>query len=335
MALQDRGVRSFIYTDVDRDGSSKGRTSTTCARSPAWCDEPLDLLRRHRDLDGTCVRWPGSAWRPRCAISGRALYEGAFTVAEGTAALTAADRPSPPSTGSCTTSASSRAWTSTPGASSRARASSTCVTRATPSSGRALRRAGRRRARVPRHHRDVRQARHRRRRRAPRGRRDVMPLTVGGGVRTVEDAQAVLDAGADKVSVNSAAVARPELHRGVARVFGTSASSWPSTRAAPRGRPLGGLVAGGRTHGRDAVGGRARSSGSARARSCSRAWIATAPRTATTSSSARGRRACRAGDRLRRRRGRPTTSSTASRRAPTPCSPPRSSTTASTPCPRV
>jgi len=38
-----------------------------------------------------------------------------------------------------------------------------------------------------------------------------IPFTIGGGIRSVEDAQAVLDAGADKVSVNSAALARPEL----------------------------------------------------------------------------------------------------------------------------
>ena len=38
-----------------------------------------------------------------------------------------------------------------------------------------------------------------------------VPFTIGGGIRSVEDAQAVLDAGADKVSVNSAALARPEL----------------------------------------------------------------------------------------------------------------------------
>src|SRR5947199_648125 len=38
-----------------------------------------------------------------------------------------------------------------------------------------------------------------------------IPFTIGGGVRSVEDAQAVLDAGADKVSVNSAAGRRPEL----------------------------------------------------------------------------------------------------------------------------
>jgi cyclase len=38
-----------------------------------------------------------------------------------------------------------------------------------------------------------------------------MPLTVGGGVRSVDDVRALLLAGADKVSINSAAVARPEL----------------------------------------------------------------------------------------------------------------------------
>ena len=43
-----------------------------------------------------------------------------------------------------------------------------------------------------------------------------MPLTVGGGVRSVEDARALLLAGADKVAVNSAAVTRPELVREIA-----------------------------------------------------------------------------------------------------------------------
>jgi imidazole glycerol-phosphate synthase subunit HisF len=47
-----------------------------------------------------------------------------------------------------------------------------------------------------------------------------IPFTIGGGVRSVEDAQAVLDAGSDKVSVNSAAVARPELIGELAEVFG-------------------------------------------------------------------------------------------------------------------
>ena len=48
-----------------------------------------------------------------------------------------------------------------------------------------------------------------------------MPLTVGGGVRTVEDARALLLAGADKVAVNSAAVSRPGLVREIAGKFGS------------------------------------------------------------------------------------------------------------------
>jgi imidazole glycerol-phosphate synthase subunit HisF len=48
-----------------------------------------------------------------------------------------------------------------------------------------------------------------------------MPLTVGGGVRSVEDARALLLAGADKVGVNSAAVARPELIAEMAERFGS------------------------------------------------------------------------------------------------------------------
>src|SRR6266545_3954313 len=80
-----------------------------------------------------------------------------------------------------------------------------------------------------------------------------VPFTIGGGIRSIADAQAVLDAGADKVSVNSAAVARPELLDELADRFGaqcvvlaidakSSGSSWEV------------FVAGGRTPtGRDAV----------------------------------------------------------------------------------
>jgi cyclase len=50
-----------------------------------------------------------------------------------------------------------------------------------------------------------------------------IPFTVGGGVRSLEDARALLLAGADKVSVNSAAVARPELIRELAEHFGSQA----------------------------------------------------------------------------------------------------------------
>jgi imidazole glycerol-phosphate synthase subunit HisF len=48
-----------------------------------------------------------------------------------------------------------------------------------------------------------------------------MPLTVGGGVRTVDDVRALLQAGADKVSINTAAVARPAFVAEAAERFGT------------------------------------------------------------------------------------------------------------------
>ena len=48
-----------------------------------------------------------------------------------------------------------------------------------------------------------------------------IPFTVGGGIRTLEDARTMLQAGADKVSVNTAAVQRPELIAEIAEVFGT------------------------------------------------------------------------------------------------------------------
>ncbi len=48
-----------------------------------------------------------------------------------------------------------------------------------------------------------------------------MPVTVGGGVRSADDARALLLAGADKVAVNSAAVARPELVADIADRFGS------------------------------------------------------------------------------------------------------------------
>jgi cyclase len=81
-----------------------------------------------------------------------------------------------------------------------------------------------------------------------------VPFTIGGGIRSVADAQAVLDAGADKVSVNSAAVARPELLAEMAEVFG---SQCVVLAIDARRRPDGGyevFVNGGRTAvGRDAV----------------------------------------------------------------------------------
>lgn len=48
-----------------------------------------------------------------------------------------------------------------------------------------------------------------------------IPFTVGGGIRTVEDFRKILNAGADKVSVNSAAIKRPELIKEAAEMFGS------------------------------------------------------------------------------------------------------------------
>jgi cyclase len=50
-----------------------------------------------------------------------------------------------------------------------------------------------------------------------------VPFTVGGGIRTLEDAARVFEAGADKVSINSAAIARPDLIAEIANRFGSQA----------------------------------------------------------------------------------------------------------------
>ena len=80
-----------------------------------------------------------------------------------------------------------------------------------------------------------------------------VPFTIGGGVREVRDAQAVLDAGADKVSVNSAAVARPQLIDEMANVLGAQCVvlAVDAKRAGPSWEVF---VAGGRSPtGRDAI----------------------------------------------------------------------------------
>lgn len=51
-----------------------------------------------------------------------------------------------------------------------------------------------------------------------------MPLTVGGGIRTLEDARRLIQAGAEKVSLNSSAVRTPELVTQISRVFGACAT---------------------------------------------------------------------------------------------------------------
>ena len=114
-----------------------------------------------------------------------------------------------------------------------------------------------------------------------------VPFTIGGGVRSVADAQAVLDAGADKVSVNSAALNGPELIDELAAVFGaqcvvlavdaraTGPDSWQAYTAGGREPPPAAMSSSGS----------AKEWPGARARCSSRAWTATAPPTATTWSS--------------------------------------------------
>jgi cyclase len=84
-----------------------------------------------------------------------------------------------------------------------------------------------------------------------------IPFTIGGGIRSVSDAQAVLDAGADKVSVNSAALARPELLDELAGTFGAQCivlAIDAKARPARNPRAWQAYVAGGReATGRDAV----------------------------------------------------------------------------------
>ncbi len=81
-----------------------------------------------------------------------------------------------------------------------------------------------------------------------------IPFTIGGGIRSVEDAQAVLDAGADKVSVNSSALARPKLLGELAEVFGAQCVVI-AIDAKRNGATYDVFVNGGRTlvEGRDAV----------------------------------------------------------------------------------
>jgi len=82
-----------------------------------------------------------------------------------------------------------------------------------------------------------------------------IPFTIGGGIRSVADAQQVLDAGADKVSVNSAAVARPELIDELAEHFGSQCVVLAiDAKAREHADGWEVYVAGGRTPtGRDAV----------------------------------------------------------------------------------
>ena len=167
-------------------------------------------------------------------------------------------------------------------------------------------------------------------------RRAFIPLTVGGGVRTVDEMRDVLRAGADKVSLNTAAVADPELIGRCAARFGRQA-----VVVAIDAR---------RTHGADRRPGRSSSRAAARRRAwmpwsgrnapsrwapanCwSRPWIATGPAKALTPNScapSSGESRCRS-SRPAARRDQPTSSRPSATAAPTRSSRPRSSIAGST-----
>jgi cyclase len=81
-----------------------------------------------------------------------------------------------------------------------------------------------------------------------------IPFTIGGGIRSVADAQAVLDAGADKISVNSAALTRPGLLDELAQTFGAQCVVLAIDAKRRDGGGWEAYLAGGRTPtGRDAV----------------------------------------------------------------------------------
>ncbi len=81
-----------------------------------------------------------------------------------------------------------------------------------------------------------------------------IPFTIGGGIRSVADAQGVLDAGADKISVNSAALQRPELIDELAGTFGAQCVVLAIDAKARGDVSWEAYLAGGRTPtGRDAV----------------------------------------------------------------------------------
>ena len=115
-----------------------------------------------------------------------------------------------------------------------------------------------------------------------------IPLTVGGGVSSVDDVDRLLRAGADKIAVNTAAIRRPELVAEIADRFGNQVLVL-SRRRAPRRRHRLGLRGDHARRPRPAPdstpwSGPAAPPTSAPARSCSTRWTPTAPPTASTSS---------------------------------------------------
>ena len=247
--MQGRGVTRFVYTNVDRDGMLEGpdldevraRVARPCAARFLYSGGIGSL----DDLRGAARPAPGEPGR-------RDLRQGALRGplhrARGPGGARAA-----------TDAAAARHPLPRRGQGPRRqghRIRGHPRRRRPGRAGRALPGRGRRRARAsstsPRRTRSARPSPQLARRCAD----DVfIPFTIGGGVRSVEDAQAVLDAGADKVSVNSAAVAAARAaRRSWPRCSAPSAWCWPSTPAREPDGAYDVFVNGGRTPiGRDAV----------------------------------------------------------------------------------
>jgi len=114
-----------------------------------------------------------------------------------------------------------------------------------------------------------------------------IPLTVGGGIRSCDDIRTMLNAGADKVSINTAAVTNPEFVREAAERLVASALWWRLTlNGFPKRvkRPVGRFspTAAAAQRAWMPLSGRRRWLSSGRASYCSPVWIATAPRLALT-----------------------------------------------------
>ena len=133
-----------------------------------------------------------------------------------------------------------------------------------------------------------------------------IPFTVGGGISSVDDASRLLDAGADKITLNSAAVANPALIDAIAARYGsqfvvaaidarTVDGRWVVTTAPPSANSSPGPP---------------RPPTAARAKSSSPRWTTTARRTATRATPSRGWRNCPSRSSPRAARARRTTSPT-------------------------
>ena len=257
--LLERGSEPPALHDVDRDGMLEGIAAEEVLARGARGRRPARAQLIYSGGIGSLedLRLLAALAAPSLAgvIVGKALYEGRFTLAEGRAAVEGrwrrvTRRPARRRLSgrrgaqtvpwaACTSSASSRAWTWTAGAWSRA---SNSWTSGTPGDPVELAAHYDREGADELVFLDI-TATHERRETIVELARSTaddvfVPFTIGGGIRSLGDAQAVLDAGADKISVNSAALARPQLIDELARCSAPSASCSRSTPRHARGRPM-------------------------------------------------------------------------------------------------